>query len=608
MSEQVLDLRINKRIRSDDEENENNNSKKKRTTITTSQQYDIPLDLSKKSRTSPIKNDDLRTLSYPWTMPYPLRSYDPSLLFNPMLYDLFLSNMNNYCTTVPTITTPIEIPTTTRQVTMTTKQQQQRSSSTIKDTSPSLTKDVFISNGKDREIFACSCGEKYTTLANLVSHLKITNHSAQLSSTHDEVAKLVRGQDIWLSRDTNPANQILKCLRCSLSFETLPDLTAHMMKTNHFTQLMPYRSDQTKQLKQSRSTCLICSQQFLREVDLVDHIQRSHRIRHNCTTCGMYFETEQTYKDHIAKEMHHRNGKASRNRDYFLNQFKFLETSLNHQTIFSDQQSPSPPEYDEKIDMKSPSLAVKIEPLPVGNEKQTSIDKDIEKIAYELVENVILPKVEQQENKTSKANALTLLQNFVTKQTVDDKQQNNNINNTSKRSRQKQLQQSNMKVNALLALEQLTHNSIENFQQQQQQQHQQRLIKKPQKDNKTVSVNKEDVNNLDDKSLTILLPPPPLLSPASSSSSSSSHPSIVTKNENESPLASLEKMVSCPETTSSRSSTINTTTTGAIVHSQLDITPTEIISSSQTPIKLKMIPKKFDKYRMFAQKMLRSST
>ncbi|CAF4903854.1 unnamed protein product, partial [Rotaria magnacalcarata] len=31
---------------------------------------------------------------------------------------------------------------------------------------------------------------------------------------------------------------ILKCLHCSLSFETLPDLTAHMMKTNHFTPLV----------------------------------------------------------------------------------------------------------------------------------------------------------------------------------------------------------------------------------------------------------------------------------------------------------------------------------------------------------------------------------
>ena len=185
--------------------------------------------------------------------------------------------------------------------------------------------------------------------------MKITNHSAQLSSTHDEVAKLVRGQDIWLSRDTNPANQILKCLRCSLSFETLPDLTAHMMKTNHFTQLLPsgsssnsssstststssHHSTSTKQQISPtkflsppsliRSTCLICSQQFARELDLVDHIQHYHKIRFNCTTCGMYFENENLYKEHILKEMHHRNGKANRNRDYFFNQCKTIQKRI----------------------------------------------------------------------------------------------------------------------------------------------------------------------------------------------------------------------------------------------------------------------------------------
>ncbi|CAF0757228.1 unnamed protein product [Didymodactylos carnosus] len=594
MSEQVLDLRINKRKRLDDESNVNDNNKKKQI-ITTSQPYDTPLDLSKKTRIDLGKNDDFHSLIYPLTVPYPLRSYDPSLVFNPMLYDLFISNMNNYRNTVPSVATYIDIPTTSRQATPIVKQQQ-RSSSIVKDTSSSSTKDVFISNVKEREIFACSCGDKYTTLANLVSHLKITNHSAQLSSTHDEVAKLVRGQDIWLSRDTNPANQILKCLRCSLSFETLPDLTAHMMKTNHFTQLIPHRSDQTKTSRQCRSTCLICSQQFLREVDLVDHIQRSHRIRHTCTTCGMYFETEQTYKNHIAKEMHHRNGKANRNRDYFLNQFKFLETTLNHPTIFCNRRSPSPAEHnDNNIDSESSSPSIKTESLPVEEEKQVSIDKDIEKVAYELVENVILPKVEQQENKKLTGNALTLLQNFVTKQTVDDKTQNNNDSSSSKRFKAKRVQQSNLKVSALLALEQLTHNSIENFQQQ--------LPIKQILDNKTTLAFKEYDDSLDERTLTISLLSPSL---SSSSSSNSSNSSIVSKNENESPLASLEKMVSCPETTSFRTGTITTTNTTAIVHNQLETT--EIVSSSQIPIKLKTIPKKFEKYRMFAQKMLRSST
>ena len=253
----------------------------------------------------------------------------PNVLFNSsaLLYDLFLANLNAYCqqhakAELSSVPAPSILSKTNG------KHQQQTS----------LSARLFRENSTEskHESYACSCGERYSNVAQLVSHLKITNHHAQLSSTHDEVAKLVRGQDIWLSRDTNPANQILKCLRCSLSFETLPDLTAHMMKTNHFTQLLPssstsYSHSPPKQQHHSptkynsRSTCLVCSQQFAREVDLVDHLQRLHQIRFNCTTCGMYFENENLYKEHLLKEMHHRNGKSNRNRDYFIQQCRTLQ-------------------------------------------------------------------------------------------------------------------------------------------------------------------------------------------------------------------------------------------------------------------------------------------
>jgi hypothetical protein len=38
----------------------------------------------------------------------------------------------------------------------------------------------------------------------------------------------------------------------------------------------------------------------------------------------MYFENENIYKEHLLKEMHHRNGKTNRNRDYFTNQYKTI--------------------------------------------------------------------------------------------------------------------------------------------------------------------------------------------------------------------------------------------------------------------------------------------
>ncbi|UJR15851.1 hypothetical protein I4U23_002777 [Adineta vaga] len=379
-----VDLRI-KRKRIDVNEDKLSTRKKPR-------HYDneIPLDLS-------VKPSHQSLQSTPTILPF----YNPTNLFfnsSALLYDLFLANLNAYCQqqaqTEPSLAIPPILSKSTKQ-----QQQASLSSRFLRETSTT----------SKHESYACSCGERYSNVAQLVSHLKITNHHAQLSSTHDEVAKLVRGQDIWLSRDTNPANQILKCLRCSLSFETLPDLTAHMMKTNHFTQLLPsssnsYPHSPTKQQQQqqqqqhsptkytSRSTCLVCSQQFAREVDLVDHLQRLHQIRFNCTTCGMYFENENLYKEHLLKEMHHRNGKATRNRDYFVHQCRTLQ--------------------------KRPIIQTK----PERPKSQSSIDRDVERLTSDLVDRIVSAQESITPSTTTKSgNALSLLQNFVIQQTPSTK-------------------------------------------------------------------------------------------------------------------------------------------------------------------------------------------
>ena len=333
-----IDLRI-KRKSDDIDENKSSIKKKSRNN---NSEHEIPLDLSVKSQQQ--RHSLFNSISPPSTS-LSIPFYDPTvLLFNSsaLLYDLLLANLNSYYHQLQqqqqqriNIDSPAPISKPSRQQTIS-------SSRNMKDYSTCK-----------QELYACSCGEKYSSVAHLVSHLKITNHHAQLASAHDEVAKLVRGQDIWLSRDTNPANQILKCLRCSSSFESLPDLTAHMMKTNHFTQFLPPSSTSASSTPSTtttssyhhsnlklqhysptkfsnpspliRSTCLVCSQQFACEVDLIDHIQHHHQIRFNCTTCGMYFENENLYREHILQEMHHRNGKANRNRDYFLNQCKTLQ-------------------------------------------------------------------------------------------------------------------------------------------------------------------------------------------------------------------------------------------------------------------------------------------
>ncbi|CAF4380035.1 unnamed protein product, partial [Rotaria sordida] len=115
----------------------------------------------------------------------------------------------------------------------------------------------------------------------------------------------------------------------------------------------------------------------------------------------MYFENENLYKEHILKEMHHRNGKANRNRDYFLNQCKTLQKR---------------------------SLITKTE----RPKSRSSIDKDVEQVTLDLIDRVVKNDEESKEfttKTTTNANALSLLQNFVIKQTPTTNRQSDLNNN-----------------------------------------------------------------------------------------------------------------------------------------------------------------------------------
>lgn len=52
---------------------------------------------------------------------------------------------------------------------------------------------------------------------------------------------MVRGQEEWVnnSRHKNFISQILKCLECSESFDTLAELSVHMLNSNHFVKSHP---------------------------------------------------------------------------------------------------------------------------------------------------------------------------------------------------------------------------------------------------------------------------------------------------------------------------------------------------------------------------------
>ena len=121
---------------------------------------------------------------------------------------------------------------------------------------------------KNPDDTCCSCGLGFDSIELLFSHMKYTGHQAKLDDKRQQIknkesellkqyqqsqqrrdisgcsspsfgmgsSKMVRGQEEWVknSRDNNFISQILKCLECSASFDTLADLSLHMLNSNHF--------------------------------------------------------------------------------------------------------------------------------------------------------------------------------------------------------------------------------------------------------------------------------------------------------------------------------------------------------------------------------------
>lgn len=123
--------------------------------------------------------------------------------------------------------------------------------------------------------YGCSCGLGFDSAELLLIHMKHTGHQAKLDEKSQLIknkesellrqynnhqrrdisgcsspsfttgsSKMVRGQEEWVknSRDNNFISQILKCLECSASFDTLADLSQHMVNSNHFSKFQQQSS------------------------------------------------------------------------------------------------------------------------------------------------------------------------------------------------------------------------------------------------------------------------------------------------------------------------------------------------------------------------------
>ncbi|CAI2734102.1 unnamed protein product [Schistosoma spindalis] len=86
--------------------------------------------------------------------------------------------------------------------------------------------------------FICSCGKDFESLYIFTLHMKDTGHKPKCDQAEKDIPKLVRGQDMWINSETEQTREILRCMRCHQSFRSLPELTMHMMKTNHYSEIV----------------------------------------------------------------------------------------------------------------------------------------------------------------------------------------------------------------------------------------------------------------------------------------------------------------------------------------------------------------------------------
>ncbi|XP_014681056.1 PREDICTED: teashirt homolog 1-like [Priapulus caudatus] len=148
------------------------------------------------------------------------------------------------------------------------------------------------SHSSDITGFTCSCGESFSSLRCYTVHMGKTGHATN-HSTQLYPHKLVRGQDMWLVNGSEQTQQILKCIRCGESFKSLPDLTIHMMRTQHYTNIVsPGQMDEpviNEKFIKDTFKCKVCSESFANLAELTEHI-----------TCHKH------YKGHILKSISER--------------------------------------------------------------------------------------------------------------------------------------------------------------------------------------------------------------------------------------------------------------------------------------------------------------
>ena len=228
----------------------------------------------------------------------------------------------------------------------------------------------------------CSCQKQYESLYELTMHMQKTGHVANVVkfTEHTEYPKLVRGQDMWLNQGSEQTRQILRCMQCAESFKSLPELTIHMIKTKHYTNIVGGEAkkvhrcssycDKCDDTTKSVFRCKVCHDRFSDMEHLADHMMIS----------GHYMKTSKSISvpdgghDLYATSPHHTP----------------VKTSSNHPPAAPNNHTPPPPHlnsYSRDIrDYTGEDSLHSADDDITGGSRTSSTDRDVDCIKCEYCE------------------------------------------------------------------------------------------------------------------------------------------------------------------------------------------------------------------------------
>lgn len=120
--------------------------------------------------------------------------------------------------------------------------------------------------------------------------------------------KLVRGQDVWLGKGAEQTRQILKCMWCAESFRSLAEMTSHMQRTQHYTniisqeQIISWKSSDDSSKGGSNSSAPGANNAAPPTTGASSHVSAVL----TCKVCDQAFSSLKELSNHMVKNSHYK--------------------------------------------------------------------------------------------------------------------------------------------------------------------------------------------------------------------------------------------------------------------------------------------------------------